>query len=89
MLQLVDLMKVSLLLVLRIVLGIKDTERCMSKKGIEAPESFRKAWPRQKLRGWNAMNGRWIDTFVLTWVYDGGKNESVAFDEGPDLHNLV
>jgi hypothetical protein len=61
----------------------------MSKKGIEAPESFRKAWPRQKLRGWNAMNGRFIDTFVLTWVYDRGEHEAVAIDEGTDLDDLV
>ena len=35
------------------------------------------------------MNGRLIDTFVLAWVYDRGKHEAVAFDEGTDLHNLA
>ena len=35
------------------------------------------------------MNGRSIDIFVLAWVYDRGKHEAVAFDEGTDLHNLA
>ena len=61
----------------------------MSKKSIEAPESFRKAWPRKKLRGWNAMNGRLSGALVLAWVYDSGKHEAVALDEGTDLHNLA
>ena len=33
------------------------------------------------------MNGRLIDTFVLAWVYDRGKHEVVAFDEGAYLHD--
>ena len=32
------------------------------------------------------MNGRLIDTFVLTRVYDSGKHEAMAFDEGTDLY---
>ena len=36
------------------------------------------------------MNGRLIETFVLTsWVDDRGKFEVVAFDEGADLHDLA
>ena len=35
------------------------------------------------------MNGKLIETFVLTWVYDRGKHEAMAFDEGTDLHNLA
>ena len=35
------------------------------------------------------MNGRLLDTFVLTWVYDRGKHEAVAFDEGTDLYDLA
>ena len=35
------------------------------------------------------MNRRLIDTFVLTWVYDSGKHEAVAFDEGTDLDDLA
>ena len=35
------------------------------------------------------MNGRLIDTFVMAWVYDRGKHEAVAFDEGTDLNNLA
>ena len=35
------------------------------------------------------MNGRLIDTFVLAWVYDRGKHEAVAFDEGAYLHDLA
>ena len=35
------------------------------------------------------MNGRSIETFVLTWVYDRGKHKAVAFHEGTDLHNLA
>ena len=32
------------------------------------------------------MNGRLVNTFVLTWIYDRGKHEAVAFDEGTDLY---
>ena len=35
------------------------------------------------------MNGRLLDTFVLAWVYDRGKHEAVAFDEGAYLHDLA
>ena len=35
------------------------------------------------------MNGRLLETVVLTWVYDRGKHEAVAFDEGAYLHNLA
>ena len=35
------------------------------------------------------MNGRLIDAFVLAWVYDRGKHEVVAFDEGAYLHDLA
>ena len=34
------------------------------------------------------MNGRLI-ALVLAWVYDRGKHEAVALDEGTDLHNLA
>ena len=32
------------------------------------------------------MNGRLVETFVLTWIYDRGKHEAVAFDESTDLY---
>ena len=35
------------------------------------------------------MNGRLIETFVLTWVYDRGEHEAVAFDEGANLDDLA
>ena len=35
------------------------------------------------------MDGRLIETFVLAWVYDRGKHEAVAFDEGANLHDLA
>ena len=35
------------------------------------------------------MNGRLISALVLAWVYDRGKHEAVALDEGTDLHNLA
>ena len=35
------------------------------------------------------MNGRLLDTFALVWVYDCGKHEAVAFDEGTDLNDFV
>ena len=35
------------------------------------------------------MDGKLIDTFVLAWVYDRGKHEAVAFDEGAYLHDLA
>ena len=35
------------------------------------------------------MNGRLIDTFVLSWVYDSGEDETVDFDEGTDFHDLA
>jgi hypothetical protein len=77
-----------LLLIFRIVLGIKNTEGGMSQKGIEPQESFRKAWSRQKLRGRNAMHGRMIDAFILTWVHDSGKCEAATFDQSAYLDYL-
>ena len=35
------------------------------------------------------MNGRLLETFALTGVYDRGKHEAVAFDKGTDLYDLA